>query len=576
MADTYTPEPTPLPPPRKPAEIDYSKLSDDELQKIASGNPQPDSFWNDLFIKYQQNAAFGTRPRLYGLGSGVGSVLGSLNKPEGSGLEDYAKSIKEIPKTFSEGYEEGRQEALGQEARIENERPGMSLAADAVGALATAPLFGAGKALPKGAGLLAKLTSGLWPAVKTGAALGTGQAIGHAETPKEAAKTIGGSAAASGLLSVAGNAIPMAGRGIGKGAAWLSSGLTGIPQKDIETWFLNSSGVKKLLALGGDSVPEAANEARKQTMQEISGVRQSLNKEIETTLSAPKYQGKMVDGTPIIAEMEDEYMKASRARGTFRPGDLDALLSEIENAKKLLTKDGKISIQDLNGLRQELQHSASGTYSTDKGVFIFPKYGENGGLAAQGAKRGGAVAREIIGQNAKELAETNSKLRSLHEIEDYINTNLIKPNTPESALLAAGSGSNQRNLETLEKIDQITGGRAAERAGLLSAGRSFQNAPLLPTDSTGKSAARMMAAGAAMGALGGYLGENWSDVGKGGAAGLLLSSPGVLRYGLMPAAKVLSFGPRAATSGAELIPQKYKNILLQKIIQEQQNKNERP
>jgi hypothetical protein len=459
----------------------------EEMRAIlkADEKPQPSNM-KDIGTSIQRGMLFGARPFVAGVAGGLGSLAGGGE--------------------FGSAYSEARKQAQEEEADIGQRRPGLQIGADITGAVLTAPLTA---------------VRGVTGAAKVGAAMGAAQAAGHAENLKEAATMIGGGA----LMGAGGQAAgDLLAKGISKAAPAVkgfagkiskktASALTGIPEQEIATYAKRADQVKKLIDQSGGDISLAADKVRERVMKDIQVTRQNLGNQIGDALSSEKYAGTMLDVTDMVKSLDDSITKVSKVSAQFRPNEI-AELKNVRDTVKQFVVDGKISIQDLNSVKQELQNIATPSYMA--GAAIFPK----GDLAAKASKGAAAEAKRLIDAAAPEIKQANSQLSKLHNIEREMNKNLIKAGKPEAALLAAGSGSNKRSEGLLAAIDRITKGNALEQAQNLAAGRTFSNVPLLPVDTTGKAAARMLAAGAAGTAIGSPLL---------GAAGAALTSPASLK-----------------------------------------------
>ena len=173
-----------------------------------------------------------------------------------------------------------------------------------------------------------------------------------------------------------------------------------------------------------------------------------------------------------------------------------------------------MSVQDASDVKSFLQDKASSSYRNSGDIFALGKD------SAEAAKSAAADARQLINKAAPEVAEANSTLAKLHEIEDKMNLNLIAVGKPEAALLAAGTGGNVRNVKYLQQLGELTGTNMLGEAEKLAAMRTFGKPPLLPMDTTGKTLTRMAVGGGAGSLLGGPVGA---------AVGAGLSSPATLK-----------------------------------------------
>lgn len=489
----------------------FKKVGADAWSPVESPKPNTPSLADDVRVKLEENILFGARPFVAGVGGGVGRSIGKLQDPN-LGLSER---IRQLPAEFQKGFGDARKEALAEEADVSERRPGMSTAIGVGTALATAPLLAAKglQAVQSG-----KLLAGTGQALRVGTGLGAAHALGHAENSGEAVETILKGAGTGVALQVGGNAIakaaPAAARLIGKGAKKVASGLTGVSEKEIQTYASRADEVKKMMAQSGGEISEAADQVRRGITKDIQVTRQKLGNQIGKALDG--YEGVLADGRPMLQSLDDTISKVSEVSARFRPDEINELKNIRDLVAKSLLEDGMIPVKTLSAVKEELQAVAKPSYMN--GSVIFPK----GDLAAKGAKGAAGEARRILNQAVPEVKHANEQLSKLHRIEELINKNLIREGKPESALIAAGS-TNPRNAKLLGAIDEITGGTAVRNAENLAAARSFGNAQILPVDSTGKAVARMITGGGVGTIAGGPVG---------GIVGTALTSPAALKLGL--------------------------------------------
>src|SRR3990167_8843531 len=397
------------------SQVDLSKISDDELEKIASQKNAP-SLGEDVCVKLTEGLLFGARPFVAGVGGGLGAAMAKSGDPNLGLME----RIKSLPQSFQSGFSEARQGALAEEAGVSQRRPGMSTAVGIGTALATAPLLAAkGLQAVKAGGIL----SGAGSAARVGAGLGATHALGHAESSGEAIESIGTGAAAGMGTQIGANIIakaaPAIGRAIGRGAKKTASALTGISEKEISAYASRADEVKALMKKSGGDISEAADQVRQGVMKEIQVTRQKLNNQIGDALKSDLYYGRAVDGTPVIKSLEDTLAKVSKTSAEFRPGEINELKNVIDTAKKFIGQDGTITVQQLQGVKEELQKIAKSSYMN--GAVIFPK----GEMAANGAKAAAAEAKRLMDVAVPEVAKANQQLSRLHAIENVIVAGLL-------------------------------------------------------------------------------------------------------------------------------------------------------
>lgn len=317
----------------------------------------------------------------------------------------------------------------------------------------------------------------------------------------------------------------------------LGHALTGVSEQEIKTYAKRADQVKELAKQSDANAMEAADQLRTQYNKDISAKIKSINDEISSILTQSK---KEVESKPIIQALESYKSNLDPALWTEQVKQIDDLINRVSTS----SQSGKISAAKANEIKQFLQDRASSAYRQGDMFQI-------GSEAANAAKSGAAKARNLVDQVEPKVTELNASLKKFHDIEENMNANLLKPKSPESALMAAGSGGNVRSERALKELGSMTGTPMLEQAQNLAAMRTFTNPPLMPTDVTGKSAARI---GAAVG-LGGVMGGP-----VGAAIGGAMTSPAMLK-GVIETGRALAPAAKAITPSAPAREMLYKSLL---------------
>jgi hypothetical protein len=342
---------------------------------------------------------------------------------------------------------------------------------------------------------------------------------------------------------------------VGKGAAKVGEMLSGVPEKEIVTYAKNAEEIKNMANASDNNTFEAAEQLRQKWADKVNGTRQKLNNYISETL---KGSDKTVDVKPIIKSLEDYKRSINRKLEPEQVAQVDTLINRITSLAQKETKvvgeapeqgvfdflmsklglkeapqaptkivkewvdNGKISVSDAHDVKQFLQERAKSAYYPQGQVFPLGKD------AARAAKQGAAVARKLVNDAEPVVAKANNQLALLHNIEDTMNANMLKIGSPESSILAAGSGGNLRNAKALDRLGQITGGDMLGDAQNLSAMRTFGSPKLMAQGTTGKTMTHLLS-GTGLGAAAGYAagGKEGAMLGAGIGAGL--TSPMAMR-----------------------------------------------
>lgn len=475
---------------------DVSQLSDEELEAIAGSNIKADmedaskmSRMDAAKIGLERGATLGFRPAVAGAGAGLGSLIGNLQQDvKGEGLADRLKrAFSSVPGA----YEEGRKGAIAEENQARTDRPGYAMAGDIAGNILTAPLVplkgvkaaaalgaaqGAGRAISEGEDL-------------TDAAGKFGEGVGYGLAGYGAGKAIGaaGNAAAPYVKAGLNKVGSVVSEKTGNAATKIASTLTGVSEGDIKTYAKNAKEIVAMSKSSAGNVAEAADQVRQKFSDSINQTRSKLNSKISTAL---KSSNQSVDAAPILDALATQKGKINPKLYTKEIGQIDDLIEKVGS----LAENGKLKVSDAHDVKMFLQDRASSAYgfSSDPASL--------GAEAARAAKSGAAVARKLVNEAEPAVASANNQLAKLHDITDDLNRNILNVGKPESALLAAGSGGNARNATGLVELGKATGTDMLGEAQKLSAMRTFGNPQLLPVDSTGKAVARM-ATGAGVGTL---------------------------------------------------------------------------
>jgi hypothetical protein len=319
----------------------------------------------------------------------------------------------------------------------------------------------------------------------------------------------------------------------GKGLTKVGHALTGVPEQEIVTYANRAKAVKALAKESDASTMEAADQIRKQFNTDIRSTIGNVNNQISEIL---KTSNKQVKSQPIYDSLENYKSKLDPSLWTEDIKQIENLQNRILES----SQGGNISAAKANEIKQFLQDRASTAYRNGEMFQI-------GKEAANAAKSGAGVARELVDQVEPNVTKLNATLKKFHDIEESMNPNILKIGGPEAALTAAGSGGNPRNIKALEELGQMTGAPMLEQAQNLSAMRTFTNPPILPMDTTGKSYTRMAVSSGIGGAIGGPVGM---------AAGAAATSPMALKTAIE-----LGSGVGSALEKVPMKEQMYKGLM---------------
>lgn len=229
---------------------------------------------------------------------------------------------------------------------------------------------------------------------------------------------------------------------------------------------------------------------------------------------------------PIVSRLEAAKSRLDPNLQKDAVAQIQDMIDTINN----VGENGYGNLEEINKIKNYLFSNSKGSYYRGGQLFT------NSKDAANAAKYGAGEATQYINKVAPEVKEANRQLSRMHFLEERMNKNLINPETPEGALMAAGSGMNPRNSRMLKSLGQVIGEDLLSQAKDLSTAKAFANPSVLPVDTTGKSWTRIATGtgmGTAVGAgVGGIVGNPVLGGKIGGTIGAAMSSPTALKMGI--------------------------------------------
>lgn len=289
----------------------------------------------------------------------------------------------------------------------------------------------------------------------------------------------------------------------------VGSTLTGVPEKNIETYLNNTKQIDGLIGSTGGDVSLLADDLRTNLQSAIQNKISNLNSDIKSAIqNAPA--GSVQSNKAIVDALQN--IKQGINPGTYPEAisEIDDLISRVGT----IGQNGTLDAAAANEAKLFLQDMAKGAYKKNGQLFSL------GDKSQKAAKVGASQARKIEMQLAPGTVAPNKELADLHRYEKNVNKNLIAPGKTEAALVSAGSGQNLRNTKNLKDISNMTGFDAVGEAEKLSAAKIFGESSYLPVDATGKSFTRVAVASGIGSLIGGPLGA---------ALSVGATSPAVLR-----------------------------------------------
>lgn len=291
--------------------------------------------------------------------------------------------------------------------------------------------------------------------------------------------------AQAGAEQAAGEAVgPLIGAGaraVGRGVKSAASSLSKIPEKVMETYYKRAPEVAKIEIGGvdGEDLITSADKIREGLQKAISSFKTKQNSQITQALETQGDNPVVMTG--VIDALEENMAK-------LKP-DLDA-----EKIAKLKKQIDTISVMGTPS-GDDLVMSASDAYAVQKHLQDLAEYLPPGAALKKKDfvditfERAASRARQAVGKSAPEINKANAELARLRRLDKNINKNLLAPDKPFGALMAAGSGENQLARRQLRQLGDITGANVLEPVEDLAAASYFNKAGILPREKTGSSLA---------------------------------------------------------------------------------------
>ena len=274
----------------------------------------------------------------------------------------------------------------------------------------------------------------------------------------------------------------------------------------------------------------------------IQAKRRSLNGQISAGLSSPE-AAQSVDGQPILASLAEKY---DSMHPIEQAQERAAIEDVADRFQQHLDQNGQIPLSDLHAFKMGSQVRAEPAYGP-AGV-IFPE----GPSVAQANKTAAAAARDVlIAKGPQQIADAETQLANLHDIQDTMNKNLIKPDSAYHVLSRAGTNPGGIEARTLDKLTDATGTDFNQDAKDFATVQLFKKAPILPQESTGKSLTRMVTGGSIGGLIAKGIGM---DPAHGAELGAALVSPLALKTGINTFNSAGNIAGGAANMAAKAAP----------------------
>jgi len=399
--------------------------------------------------------------------------------------------------------------------------------------------------------------------------------------------------------------------------AKISHALSGMPENDIKTYINRNKEVKEQIAKHGKNFEFAADEYRSNLQKKVMQKKAEFNKNIEDAIeyfSAPpnnvaalniSSRGqhttlKMVPTDKVknsLLESRDSLNKILNPDEVKEIDDILHKIQRMEAAQAHTTIPGTITVKEMHQLKRELQEIGKSSYMKNGQI-----YARNDGVS-RAAKNAAYYAKQefddsmldIINKNNKRLAlattdaekkmleqeigiaagvlAANKNHHVLHSIDDAINKKLFKVGEKPNQLFLTGAGYNPQQEKQLQHLGTILGEDIVDPLKVMSSANTMSKLPLLPLDTTGKSATRVMLGAGGLGTAGRLVAGPTGGV-VGGAMGATLASP-LVQKSLID----MGIGAKNLATAGFKIPgteQKMSTLKLATRAQKSSDENKRP
>lgn len=415
------------------------------------------------------------------------------------------------------------------------ERGAFSVTPSGLGHAFVESLPAAGGIIGGGLGGLGTYGLGTVPMAALGAgagkALQTGLEHVFYDKPVSRAELYGGpiAEAATGAASeMAAPLVGMAAKGLGnvvtKSAKSVSSSLSKIPEKVMETYAARPQAVEDMnvnVGLDDVALAEEANKYRAQIQKYIENFKSVQNAKITKSIEQIGVD-KLVDINKTIKALQDNINKIDPV---LNPEKVAPLIKELETIKFMSNAEGQVTARQAYDIGNKLQELAD--YKKMQNPFAKKDFVDI--TFAKGA----AESRQALKKVVPGVSEANAELAKIRRMNATINKNLITPDKPFQSLMGVGTGENQMNILQMKKLGDVLGKNLLSVPEEMAAASYFNKAGLLPREKTGSAMAPLILSGigGGGGAVKGYFDASGGDEGDkiastlgGLGKGLLLGS----------------------------------------------------
>jgi len=265
--------------------------------------------------------------------------------------------------------------------------------------------------------------------------------------------------------------------------------MTGVNARMESNYLSNTDRINQIISdykgPEGYQSAEHAADIRNQWNANIQSAKQQLNSQIDSALAkSPKSAG--IPLKPILDKLDAAKagLNPNLSADQAAISQINGLRSEVIQGALPGQSELATNPQTLNRLKQIFQDKARPSYAPDGTIF------QQSTAVANAAKGVAASMRSALNDAVPSVAEANNGLSQLHDIEDSMNSSLLKPEGNPAALTRAGIDPNGTDARAIQKLGQITGHNFQQDATDFATARTFADPKWTP-DFTGKSIFRV-------------------------------------------------------------------------------------
>jgi hypothetical protein len=320
---------------------------------------------------------------------------------------------------------------------------------------------------------------------------------------------------------IGGVGVPMALNAGARGLKSVTSSLSKIPEKVMETYYKHGPEVDKI-----PDLMDATEAIRQKATKGIEAFKSVQNAKITKAVEAQA--GEMMDLAPSIKILEEN---ASKLDPIVDASKIKKIQEQIDLMRHVSDAEGKVTAKQGYALMKDLQEKAE--YIPPGQAFKRKDFID---ITFQ---RAATFARKELNRVAPAIGKANEQLGKVRRMEKTFPRTILKEEGSIAPIMGVGTGENLANIRQVRKLEGVIGQSLLPDMEKIAAAKYFTKAGIIPGEKTGSSIAPI--ALAALGGGAGYLTEN-KDYALGGLALGALASPAGIKLGINAARKATELG----------------------------------